>query len=392
MNKHKHSLKSSALLLSTLFTGLFILTSHAEVTAEIISTKVICQQPGRYIGWPTIAATEKGELLAVFSGDRDEHVCPWGKTQMVRSTDGGTTWTEPTTINCTPLDDRDAGIIRTAKGTMLVNWFTSLAFDSPSYAKYSKGKMDWKRHAEKLTPEIRKQWLGNWMRRSTDGGKTWEKEYIDTLISSPHGPAQMKNGNLIHVGKNSKVGGSGKIKDADKKLLAAAVSTDDGRSWKISGYIPVPKDVKPGASQFHEPHVVEASNGTLIAMFRHHGNPGHYYLWQTASKDGGHTWTELHQTPIWGYPPHLIRLNNGWLLVVYGRRKAPFGERACISRDNGKTWDVEHEITLTDAPNSDLGYPASVQLKDGSIITVYYQQEKAGEKTCLMSTHWRIKE
>lgn len=56
---------------------------------EIISTRVICKQPGRYIGWPSVAKTRDGELLAVFSGDRDEHVCPWGKTQMVRSRDNG---------------------------------------------------------------------------------------------------------------------------------------------------------------------------------------------------------------------------------------------------------------------------------------------------------------
>jgi hypothetical protein len=42
--------------------------------------------------------------------------------------------------------------------------------------------------------------------------------------------------------------------------------------------------------------------------------------------------------------------------------------------------------------NSDLGYPASVQLDDGSILTVYYQVDKEGEKTSLMSTHWRLKE
>ena len=53
---------------------------------------VICRQPGRYIGWPTIARTAQGELLVVFSGDREAHVCPFGKTQLVRSRDGGKTW------------------------------------------------------------------------------------------------------------------------------------------------------------------------------------------------------------------------------------------------------------------------------------------------------------
>jgi hypothetical protein len=152
----------------------------------------------------------------------------------------------------------------------------------------------------------------------------------------------------------------------------------------------VPDHVKPGATAFHEPHVVEAASGKLVAMFRHHGEPGKYYLWQTESVDGGKTWSVLHQTGIWGYPPHLIRLDSGDLLVTYGRRKEPFGERACISRDEGETWVLDNEIELSRAPNSDLGYPSSVQLGDGTLLTVYYQIDKPGEKSCLMATHWRL--
>ena len=88
--------------------------------------------------------------------------------------------------------------------------------------------------------------------------------------------------------------------------------------------------------------------------------------------------------------PHLIQLKNGWVLVSYGYRLAPYGERACISRDEGKTWDTAHEINLTNGPGPDLGYPSSVQLDDGSILTVYYQAEKLNVPTCFMSTHWRL--
>jgi|TARA_Y100000588_G_scaffold177443_1_gene191420 hypothetical protein len=42
------------------------------------------------------------------------------------------------------------------------------------------------------------------------------------------------------------------------------------------------------------------------------------------------------------------------------------------------------------APNDDLGYPASAQLADESIVTVYYQVHEPGEKTCLMATRWRL--
>ena len=36
--------------------------------AQVLSTHVLCSQPGRYIGWPTIVRRASGELLAVFSG------------------------------------------------------------------------------------------------------------------------------------------------------------------------------------------------------------------------------------------------------------------------------------------------------------------------------------
>ena len=82
---------------------------------------------------------------------------------------------------------------------------------------------------------------------------------------------------------------------------------------------------------------------------------------------------------------------DGRLLVSYSIRRAPFGQRACLSRDDGKTWDYANEIVLRDdAPNGDLGYPASVQLDDDTLLTVYYQRDNATEKPCLMATHWRL--
>jgi hypothetical protein len=66
-----------------------------------------------------------------------------------------------------------------------------------------------------------------------------------------------------------------------------------------------------------------------------------------------------------------------------------FSERACISRDNGESWEVDSIITIANAPNDDLGIP-TVQIEDGSLYTVYYQVDQPGEPTCLMGTHWRI--
>jgi len=351
------------------------------------SSFVICREPGRYIGWPTIARAAEGELLIVFSGDREAHVCPFGKTQLVRSRDGGKTWSEPVTVNDTPLDDRDAGILVTRKGTVLVSWFTSLAFEQfPGLKKSVEGP--WRGHIARITDDDRAKWIGDWVRRSSDDGKTWG-EFIDSLVSAPHGPIELADGRLLYLGINQKVGSSKSPAAAPGQRIGAAESRDDGKTWTLIGFVPIPKGVGPGG--FHEPHVVETAQGRLVGMIRHHGQPGDQVLWQTESDDGGKTWTEARPTQIWGLPPHLIRLRDGRLLATYGHRRAKFGQRACLSTDGGKTWDYEHEILIRDdAPNGDLGYPASLQMDAETILTIYYQIDKPGEKTCLMGTLWKL--
>src|SRR4051812_24253796 len=372
--------------------------AESDAAGQVIETKLICREPGRYLGdgteygvdknghpiivkrvmesdrylgWATMTKTRSDELIVAFSGDRDAHVCPWGKTQIIRSADQGRTWSEPVTITNSPLDDRDAGIIQTKSGALLVSWFTSLAFERQSFPAAVE---HYARHGEKIPLETREKWLGNWTRRSEDGGKTWQ-EPVRTLSTAPHGPIQLRDGRLLYIG-NSKPG------------VSVEQSSDDGRSWQSLTTIERPTEI---TAPLVEPHLVELASGKIIAMFRHvPKDPTQCFLMQSESMDGGRSWSKLHSTGIWGYPPHLMQLKNGWVLVVYGYRREPFGERACVSRDEGRTWDTAHQVVLAAAPGPDLGYPTSVQLSDGSILTVYYQAEKIGAPTNLWSTHWRL--
>ena len=377
---------------------------NQERNATILSSQTICTQAGRYIGWPTIGKMPDGTLLAVFSGDRDAHVDPFGKTMFVRSTDNGQTWSEPELINDTPLDDRDAGICVCRDGTVVVSWFTSHYTDETYLAmcRTEEEKVRRQAYLRDVNPADIRQWageslengryrLGHWVRRSTDGARTWEAP-VRVPPTAPHGPVELSDGRLLFVGIETNQG-----RLERQGHLLSAESRDQGKTWATIGRIRMfpdyPGDAPNGYAYFCEPHVVEVAPGRLLAMARYEerpGAPGRGWLWQFASDDGGHTWTDPRETQILGKPPHLIALRDGRLLVTYGYRYNPFGQRACMSMDGGKTWAYDREIILRDdAPSGDLGYPASVELDDGTILTVYYQQERAGEKTCLMTTRWQ---
>ena len=90
-----------------------------------------------------------------------------------------------------------------------------------------------------------------------------------------------------------------------------------------------------------------------------------------------------------GSPPHLLAHSSGKLIMTYGRRCEPFGIEVMVSEDRGDTWS--EPMTLWDeGPGSDLGYPCSVELEDGSIYTVYYGQLEDGARCSILATRWKL--
>lgn len=139
-----------------------------------------------------------------------------------------------------------------------------------------------------------------------------------------------------------------------------------------------------------EPHVLELPDGRLLGAFRIEGaNP--FTIGFCQSEDGGKTWGEVYPTGISGSPPHLMMHSSDALICSYGRRETPCGERAMVSFDLGKTW--EEEYILHNAKNEkdgDLGYPSTVELKDGSLLTVYYLKYEDDKKCSMLYTKWQL--
>jgi len=371
--------------------GTLAMGHHAHAATpplEVDEIRTISQQPNFYHGWPTVARRKSGELLVVYSGGREAHVCPFGRVELIRSKDNGKTWTWPQVLLDGAIDDRDAGVLETAKGTILVTTFTSLAFEKnlawseremaagkPGYGPEKTAR--WQAARDRLTPPQRQAALGVWMIRSTDNGVSWSAPF-DCLVDSPHGPVQLADGRLLYAGVDLWRAG---------RHVRVCESTDDGQSWRILSEIPV----RPGDDHmnYHELHAVEANDGRIIVHIRNHNKANSGETIQTHSTDGGKTWAVPRPIGVWGLPSHLLKLADGRLLMTYGHRRAPLGNQARISTDNGQNWS-EAMLIQGDAASGDLGYPSTVQLADGTLLTVWYELMKGSTKAVLRQARWRL--
>ena len=98
------------------------------------------------------------------------------------------------------------------------------------------------------------------------------------------------------------------------------------------------------------------------------------------------TWFGPFRTPAAAIPG-LVKLRDGRLVVTFGYRAEPFGIRARISRDEGRTWG-DDLVLRSGAVDWDLGYTRSVQRPDGQIVTVYYYNDDTAPERYIASTIW----
>jgi hypothetical protein len=305
--------------------------------------------------------------MAVYSGGREAHVCPYGRVELIRSLDEGKTWSHPQVVWDTPIDDRDAGILETPRGALLVSTFTSLVYEKqPKYREIRQA----------IEAAQRQSLLDSWMLRSTDGGLTWSAAYR-VPVNSPHGPIALSDGRLAYPGKVL-YGKSGEI--------GVCFSVDDGLTWK--DFAPIPTRAGDQHENYHELHGVEVKPGHLLVHIRNHNATNAQETLQSESLDGGETWTAPRPIGVWGLPSHLLRLRDGRLLMSYGYRRAPRGNHARVSNDQGRTWS-EPKV-LSDDGSGDLGYPSTVELADGSLFALWYEVPKPGEAAALRTARFRF--
>lgn len=360
----------------------------------VLQHSVVYEHEGEYCAWPSLARTGGGDLIVLFTRT-EEHLAPDGAILLSRSTDGGTTWLAPVVVADSPIDDRESGLTVLRNG-LIVGHFWSTLHTGAFYRSLPAGSYEedvierWIQRVE--SPDYRgaASRHGAWTAVSRDGGKTW---------STP-----VRGHDSVHGG----------IERADGSLLLASYrDVPDGIGVSVSAGVDSPWHSvatvrQPDSIAFAEPHLLQLPSGRILMMVRATSKPygdqdARCFLWETYSDDGGRNWASPFPTPLWGYPPHLALLGDGRVLCTYGYRRPPFGERACLSGD-GIRWDLRNEVVLRDdAPNHDLGYPASLEIEPGKILTVYYQPDvgrgtiqllhppdPSRTKPGILGTFWRV--
>ncbi|MGH9627316.1 MAG: sialidase family protein, partial [Bryobacteraceae bacterium] len=377
---------SASILASSVFKRMYAQEQPQVRSAAIVTPiQTVSKQAHLYHGWPTVARRSSGELVLVWSGGREAHVCPFGRVECMISRDEGKSWSWPRVLMDSDLDDRDAGVVETSQGTLLVTTFTSLAYEAVLARARRKPSDDWpaarlarwEAVQKRLSPEDRKALLGCWMLRSTDGGVSWSTPYR-VPINSPHGPIAVSDRRVLYAAKDL-YGPDGAI--------GVCESSDDGLTWRWLAKIPA----RPGdqVRDYHELHMVETSPGRLLSHIRNHNTENRNETLQSESGDGGKTWSVPRAIGVWGLPSHLLRLRDGRLLMTYGYRRAPFGNQARVSDDDGKTWS-EPVALSADGASGDLGYPSTVELADASLLTVWYERLREAPEAVLRQVHWRL--
>lgn len=353
---------------------------------------------GSYHGWPTVARLQDGRLFVVVSAGRERHVCPFGQVHLIRSLNDGQTWSAPEILANGPLDDRDAGILQTSRGTVLVNWFTSVSAVRRLSALEAEGRLQefgddgYVARCQKiralLTEQTIERELGTWMLRSTDGGQTWSPKYrLGGGAGSPHGPTELADGRLLFVGNWKYDDPAEHERFAGPTGMGAKISDDDGITWEPLGPIPLRPGDEP--STYHEPHAVQIADGRIVAHIRNHSEQDKSHILQSESVDGGATFSVPRNTGLIGLPAHLLVLRDGRLLSTYGYRREPYGNRAALSEDGGRTWS--EPMILDEKPvGRDLGYPSTAELEDGSLLSVWYEKLPKDTMASVLAAHWSL--
>ena len=272
-----------------------------------------------------------------------------GPARAVYSTDSGRTFT--TAEGTIPRDWRSAGDVSVTFDDKGAAYLSYLVFDKLGSTSY------WRKGAGRN---------GIYVRRSPDGGKTWDAEPVPVRVwyKGDEPGMQYEDMPRIFADNSSKSAHAGSLYvgwiewQLDKSIMLFARSTDRGKTWsapiRVSTQAGFPRDDNGDVVGFHG---VVAADGTIYAVW----NWGLTIVMAT-SRDGGKTFTPSRVVQNVGPPyfggtgavPGLGRVFGFPQVGVYGNnvylawtdfRNGDIDVFLASSRDKGRTWSAPIRVT-----------------------------------------------
>lgn len=307
----------------------------------------VCRDAGAggYQAFPDVCRLSDGRLMAAFYAGYGHLAFPnaqlpkGGRLSYCTSSDEGHTWSRAETLYDGPDDDRDPSLVQLTNGQLICNFFIIRQGTEPGKPYFG---------------------LGSWLVTSDDLGKTWSeprKVYDDYYCSSPI--RELSDGRLILPLY---------CETADSAAGAVGISDDGGKTW--GNAIDIDND---GKRLDAETDLIELTDCSLYAAQRD-------VMCSSVSKDRGNTWSISKPMGFSGHCPYFLRTRDG--IVVLATRCYEKGTTVLrYSLDECKTWS---DNVVVDAVGG--AYPSLVNLKDGSVLIVYYEE---GDKSSIRAKRFR---
>lgn len=338
---------------------------------------------GKGCFWPSVTRLNDGRIALAYSGGRLSHICPFGRVEISYSSDEGRHWSPGAPVLDTPLDDRDAGIVSWGDRTVLTSFNNTIDFQRKCLEKWQEAWSSEERaflsaYLSSLLPDTESKNLGSLVSLSSEGEHF--EPFIRVPVTSPHGPLPLLDGRLFYAGKA--FSGNQTWTDTPFGKGLYTTFTWNGKEWSPPSALPEAKGFS-----LYEPSAVEYEKGHILLAVRAHREEKMTIL-LSDSRDGGENFSPFRETGICGSPPHLCKKESA-VIMTYGRRIQPYGIRARVSFDAGKSWG-EEIVLRKDGLDWDLGYPASLVLSDGNLLTVYYMKARGEKLPEIQYTIWTI--
>jgi hypothetical protein len=338
---------------------------------------VVYKEAGKFAGWPAnhgiwswgneiVVGFEIGDFKLNPTGHAIDYDKP-AEHVLARSLDGGQTWRLERPEGLRPPPNRRIARVPTgAGGREPVEFTGAMPFTEPGFA---------------FTARMEDIHVGpSRFYYTTDKGKTWTGPF--RLPAFGRGGIAARTDYLVNGERDATIFLTAAKSNGREGRVFCARTRDGGRTWQFVSFI----GPEPAGDDFAiMPSSVRLPGGAILTAIRHRR-----WIELFRSDDDGQTWrAQPRPAPDTGggNPGHLIRLRDGRLAITYGYRSKPFGIRARLSRDEGRTWG-EEILLRSDGGGSDLGYPRTVERPDGMLVTAYYFNDDAKRERHIAGTIW----